>query len=158
MPSFERSTPNPMALDASRRWCTIIPDRFWKRCSKMQESKRSPRILGLTWGNLEIEGLGAFKDAKLFPGGACEWDWRETGTQHAPGIQPRDVEELLSRGSTVVILTKGMVGRLRVDPATLDMLADRGVTAHVLPTEDAVRLFNELRETTPVGGLFHTTC
>jgi hypothetical protein len=36
---------------------------------------------------LEIEGHPTFKDAKLFPGGARAWDWRETGTGHVPGIQ-----------------------------------------------------------------------
>jgi hypothetical protein len=36
---------------------------------------RSPRILHLSWGRLEIDGVGTFKRAKL----SCEWDWRETG-------------------------------------------------------------------------------
>jgi hypothetical protein len=34
------------------------------------------------------------------------------------------------------------------------MLKDRGIPAHVLETEKAVRLFNELREKEAVGGLF----
>ena len=56
------------------------------------ESKmRSPRIMALAWGRIEVEGDGTFRDAKLFPGGAPEWDWRETGTEHMPGIQPTDV-------------------------------------------------------------------
>jgi hypothetical protein len=38
------------------------------------------------------------------------------------------------------------------------MLEKNGVAAHVLPTEDAVRLYNELREKEAVGGLFHSTC
>ncbi|MFQ5890688.1 MAG: hypothetical protein ACE5JR_11630 [Gemmatimonadota bacterium] len=28
----------------------------------------SPRIAGLSWGRVDVEGHGAFKDAKLFPG------------------------------------------------------------------------------------------
>jgi len=39
-----------------------------------------------------------YKDAKLFPGGSCEWNWRETATEHVPGIQIADVQELLDRG------------------------------------------------------------
>ena len=34
-----------------------------------------------------LDGLGA----KLYPGGARAWDWRETGTRHRPGIQPADI-------------------------------------------------------------------
>jgi len=99
-----------------------------------------------------------YKDAKLFPGGSREWDWRETGTQHVPGIQPTDVEELLKHGATEVILSKGMYEQLHVCPETLQTLKERGITTHILQTKEAVRLYNELREKKLVGGLFHTTC
>lgn len=125
----------------------------------MDETTLSPRIRHLSWGHLEVEGRDRpFKDAKLFPGGAREWDWRETGTQHAPGIQVADVEELLEHGATVVVLAQGMYGRLRVCPQTEQMLRERGVPIHRLKTEEAARLYNELRESERVGGLFHTTC
>src|SRR5215204_3498272 len=39
----------------------------------------SPRITSLSWGHLETE-VGTFKDARLYPGGAEEWDWNQTGT------------------------------------------------------------------------------
>jgi hypothetical protein len=98
------------------------------------------------------------KDAKLFPGGAREWDWSETATAHVPGIQPADVTELLEHGATVVVLTKGVYERLRICLETLELLGDRGVTVHVLPTEEAVGVYNRLVETDWVGGLFHSTC
>ena len=66
----------------------------------------SPLITRLSWGSLETES-GVFKDARLYPGGAEEWDWNETGTSHDPGIQPADVERLLERDVTVVILSRG---------------------------------------------------
>ncbi len=43
-------------------------------------------------------------------------------------------------------------------PQTLDLLAARGVAVHVLQTEEAVKVYNALQETLPVGGLFHSTC
>ena len=79
----------------------------------MEQHTRSPRIARVSWGRLEVEGYPIFKDAKLFPGGARAWDWRDTGTQHEPGTQPADVEELLEHGATVVVLSRGMTGRLR---------------------------------------------
>jgi hypothetical protein len=118
----------------------------------------SPLITELSWGRLQIEDGRVFKDAKLWPGGAREWNWRETGTAHAPGIQPADLAELLEQDVTVVVLSQGMHGRLQVQPAALELLRQQGISSHVLPTPRAVILYNELREGEAVGGLFHSTC
>jgi hypothetical protein len=123
----------------------------------MDNRTYSPRIARLSWGRLETES-GVFKDVKLYPGGAEEWDWNETGTNHDPGIQPADVERLLERGSTVVILSRGFHERLGVAPETLRMLEEREITAHVVQTEEAARLYEALRETEKVGALIHSTC
>ncbi len=119
---------------------------------------RPPRIIAVAWGKIEVEGAGTFRDAKVFPGGAREWDWRETGTEHTPGIQPTDVRELLDRGATTVVLSQGMLKRLRICTETLELLKQQGVAVHVLPTPGAVELYNDLRKTEQVAGLFHTTC
>lgn len=124
----------------------------------MNQQRISPRITHLSWGRLDVDAERSFKDAKLYPGGAREWDWRETGTDHDPGIQPADVEELLDHGAAVVVLSKGIYDRLQVCPETLQMLKERNIPVHVLQTEQAVRLYNELRDREPVGGLFHSPC
>lgn len=126
----------------------------------MAEGERSPRVTGLAWGRTEVEGAdGAYRDAKLWPGGSREWDWNETGTSHAPGIQPADVEELLEHGATTVVLSRGQHRRLGVQDATLAFLEERGVDVHVLPTDEAVERYNELAGAgEPVGGLVHSTC
>lgn len=120
----------------------------------------SPRIEELSWGSIRVSSPeGSFKDAKLFPGGCRAWDWGETGTHHDPGIQPGDVEELLDRGARVVVLSRGMLERLRIQPATLDRLAEAGVAARAAETREAARIYNALQEEgTAVGGLFHSTC
>jgi hypothetical protein len=123
----------------------------------MEEQASSPKVTHLSWGRMEVGGR-SFKDAKLFPGGARTWDWNETGTRHDPGIQSADVEELLERGATAVVLSKGFHERLGVSPQTLRMLEDRGVTAHVRQTGEAIQLYNRLRATERVGALIHSTC
>ncbi len=50
----------------------------------MDQSRRSPAIIHLSWGRMEMDGYAPFKDAKVYPGGAREWDWRETETHHVP--------------------------------------------------------------------------
>ena len=123
----------------------------------MKEAMHSPRVTYLSWGRIEVED-GSLKDAKLFPGGSREWDWHETGTDHAVGIQPADVEELLEHGASVVVLSRGFYERLQICQQTLQMLKDKNIPVHVEQTEEAVRLYNELRETERVGALIHSTC
>lgn len=118
-----------------------------------------PRLARVAWGRVELGDGRAFKDAKLFPGGARAWDWSETGTRHVPGVQRADLEEVLERGARVVILSRGMWERLRVPPATLDWLAERGVAAETLETRRAAERYEALRERgEPVGALLHSTC
>ena len=126
--------------------------------SAAERVRQSPHITTVGWGRIEVEGVGAFRDAKIFPGGAREWDWNETGTAHAPGIQPADVAELLDHGATTIVLSQGMMSRLHVCPQTLQLLAEKRIKTHVLPTQEAVELYNRLCEQEQVAGLFHTTC
>ncbi len=118
----------------------------------------SPRVLAVSWAKMRVEGLPEGKDFKLWPGGGRPWDWTETGTRHAPGIQPADVEELLAHGATTIVLSRGMDLVLQVDPATMELLQERDVEVRVAGTEEAVRIYNELAGSAPVGGLFHSTC
>ena len=125
----------------------------------MQQKACSPKILYLSWGRLEVEGQDyPFKDAKPSPGGAREWDWKETGTGHEPGIQLTDVEEVLKHEVTAVVLGRGFHERLQIRPETLQELEDRNITTHVGQTEEAVRLYNELSKSERVGALIHSTC
>jgi hypothetical protein len=117
----------------------------------------SPTVSHVSWGKLEV-GEQRYKDAKLWPGGGREWDWGETGTRHVPGIQPADVTELLERGARVIVLSRGMQERLQTCPETLALLEERGVEVHVAETTEAVRLYNELAVSQPVGALLHSTC
>ena len=123
----------------------------------MVQEACSPRITHLSWGRLETEN-GVFKDARLYPGGAEQWDWNETGTSHDPGIQPADVERLLERGARVVILSRGFHGRLGIAPETRRMLEEKGIPAHIVQTEEAADLYDNLRQTERVGALIHSTC
>lgn len=118
----------------------------------------SPMVNTVSWGRMEVEGLAPGKDFMLFPGGGREWDWSRTGTRHSPGIGIADVAELLEHGATAVVLSRGMRLQLQVPESTLVYLAQHDVAVHVAETTEAVRHYNVLAETEPVGGLFHSTC
>ena len=123
------------------------------------DDQPSPKIIHHSWGKLEVEGAeGPYKDAKLFPSGSRAWDWHETGTQHSPGIQPADVDELIEHGATIIVLSTGVFGRLGVAPETLANLQLRGLEVHVLKTNEAIQLYNQLCKHESPGALIHSTC
>jgi hypothetical protein len=108
---------------------------------------------------MQVEGLGSGRDFKLYPGGGREWDWRETNTHHSPGIQRKDVEELVGHGSSVVVLSRGLELALQTAPETIEFLSGKQIPFHIEETEAAVKLYNELAAAgQQVGGLFHSTC
>lgn len=107
---------------------------------------------------MTVKTLGTGKDFKLYPGGGRDWDWSETGTQHEPGIQPADVQELIDHGCRCVVLSRGMELRLQTMPETVSLLESHGIEVHVLQTRAAAGLYNSLAKTAAVGGLFHSTC
>lgn len=119
-------------------------------------------ITHLSWGEMEvtIDGIKRyFKDCKIWPGGTRAWDWQETGTSHEPGIQPADIEEILAHDVEIVVLARGVLGRLGVCAETEALLRERDIPYHIKTTKNAVQLFNELAEQGKrVGGLFHSTC
>ena len=121
--------------------------------------ERSPLIGANGWGTVTVEGVGEFRDVKLWPGGARGWDWGETGTHHRPGVQPADVLELLEHGADVVVLSRGRQLRLHESPETLALLEGQGVDVVSEETGAAIDRDNALASSgRRVGGLFHTTC
>ncbi len=120
--------------------------------------KESPIITKLCWGQIEIDGDQIYKDVKLFPGGCREWNWQETGTEHSPGIQYSDVQELLENGTKTVILSRGVLGRLKVQKKLIDKLEQDGIELHISKTNEAVKFYNKLSKNDGVGALIHTTC
>ena len=128
----------------------------------MDKAQVTTTISHISWGNMEITINGQayrFKDCKIWPGSAKRWDWTLTGTQHQPGIQPADIQEILDQGVDVMILSRGMHLMLDTCPETVQLLREKGIVYHIEETQRAVALFNDLvRQGQRVGGIFHSTC
>lgn len=170
---FDEYDPPVLVLD----WNKVAPNR-WSERGKLSElisgiraegefTERylsslkctSPTIASIEWGKIEVDGLGTFRDVKLYPGGGREWDWRETDTHHVPGIQPTDIQELLDNGSEFVVLSRGMHLVLQTCPETIEKLNELSIPHVIEETNAAVATYNRLvNEGKAVGGLFHSTC
>ena len=126
----------------------------------------TPRITHLQWGKITVEQpnsqLITHKDARICPSRSDEWDWRLTGTQHQPGIQWNDFADLLHQhpDTQVIIFSQGMHNQLHVHPETLKRLRAQypQIAVYHLNTRDAVDLYNQMRQTHRIIGLFHSTC
>lgn len=120
------------------------------------------QITNLSWGEIEVTIDGktrTFRDCKVWPGGASDWDWNETGTSHTPGIQIADIEEVLANDVEIMILSRGQQRRLQVKKETEEYLRNRGISVFIEETNQAIKHFNELsQQGKRVGGVFHTTC
>uniref|UniRef100_F6R6I3 Mth938 domain-containing protein n=2 Tax=Macaca TaxID=9539 RepID=F6R6I3_MACMU len=74
----------------------------------------SPEIASLSWGQMKVKGSNTtYKDCKVWPGGSRTWDWRETGTEHSPGVQPADVKEVVEKGVQTLVIGRGMSEALK---------------------------------------------
>lgn len=120
----------------------------------------SPKIASLSWGQMKVQGSTlTYKDCKVWPGGSRAWDWRETGTEHSPGVQPADVKEVAEKGVQTLVIGRGMSEALKVPPSTVEYLEKQGIDVRVLQTEQAVKEYNALvAQGVRVGGVFHSTC
>ncbi|XP_013382968.1 mth938 domain-containing protein-like [Lingula anatina] len=118
----------------------------------------SPQVTDLSWGRMKVDGK-VYKDCKVWPGGSREWDWRETGTGHNPGVQPADLEELLKRGADTIVISRGMQSVLQVPQTTVDYVKNNHANVIVRPTEEAVKEYNRMAAAGKrVGAVFHSTC
>ncbi|XP_010631606.1 mth938 domain-containing protein [Fukomys damarensis] len=120
----------------------------------------SPEIASLSWGHMKVQGSTiTYKDCKVWPGGSRTWDWRETGTEHSPGVQPADVKEVVEKGVQTLVIGRGMNEALKVPPSTVEYIKKQGIDVRVLQTEQAVKEYNALvAQGVRVGGVFHSTC
>jgi hypothetical protein len=115
-------------------------------------------IASFRWGQIVDSTGRVFKDARLFPGGAEEWDWRKTGTRHEPGIQTADFADLLATKPDVIILSRGVDLVLQVPQATIDFAQAHAPTVLVLQTEQAVAEYGRRIASERVVAVLHSTC
>ncbi|CAF0972383.1 unnamed protein product [Didymodactylos carnosus] len=126
--------------------------------------KKSPKINSISWGHMDVDGIGKGKDFKLYPGGASEWDWNVSNTKHTPGIQLMDVEELIRHESEYIVLSKGMKNQLEISKEVREHLENvKGSSSikeyYIKTTEEAVEIYNKLANGNKrVGALIHSTC
>jgi hypothetical protein len=112
-----------------------------------------PRLEDYSFGRVVADGDAQTRDLIVLPNRVVTDWWRRDG--HSLAMD--DLDEVLDELPERLVLGCGAHGRLRPDPAVIDALERRGVAVEALPTDEAVRRYNELDERKTAAAL-HLTC
>ena len=125
-------------------------------------------ITKFEWGEIRVNHNGKknkFKDCVITPNGVKEWNWKEDGTKHKPGITLKAIiaNDLLKEVD-YIILSRGFNEKLQTKKVTRQLLEEAKTDGtikgyEILQSEDAVEKYSQLvKEGHKVSGLFHSTC
>jgi len=112
-----------------------------------------PRVEEYRFGRIVVDGQEETADVIVLPDRVVR-NWRRR-EGHSLVLEDLDgvVDELPER----LVIGTGANGRLRPDPVTLELLRQRGIEVEALPTDEAVRRFQELDPAATAAAL-HLTC
>jgi len=114
------------------------------------------RIEDYRFGHVVVDGEPHSRDVIVLPQRVVGDWWRRDG--HSLVID--DLAEVLDELPEHLVVGCGADGRLRPHPSVVDALAERGVEMEALPTDEAVRRYEELRAQNPAAtaAALHLTC
>ena len=114
------------------------------------------KIDSYQFGEMVIGGNPYRNDLIVFESHLVDSWWRKQGHE----VQLEDLEEVLKqKGTDILVVGKGEPGYMDVKPETKKALESLGMEVIALPTHQAWKKYNALRENnTAVVGAFHLTC
>ena len=111
------------------------------------------RIDGYRFGRVLVDGREETADVIVLPHRVVR-NWRR---RDGHSLVLEDLDDVADELPGRLVLGTGANGRLHPDPVTLELLRQRGVEVEALPTDEAVRRFQELDPTATAAAL-HLTC
>ena len=114
------------------------------------------RIEAYRFGHVVVDGEPHSRDVIVLPERVVADWWRRDG--HSLVIE--DLDDVLEELPEHLVVGCGADGRLRPHPSVAEALARRGVEMEALPTDAAVRRYEELRAQNPAAAAaaLHLTC
>ena len=111
------------------------------------------RIEDYSFGHIVVDGQEHSKDVIVLPDRVVGNWWRRDG--HSLVIE--DLDDVLDELPERLIVGCGADGRLHPHPSVIEALARRGVEVEALPTDEAVRRYEESNPAHTAAAL-HLTC
>lgn len=104
------------------------------------------------FGKIVVNGKTYTSDILIFDKEVRENWWRKEGHK----LSLEDLREVLEFKPEVLIIGTGYHGKMVVPKEVKNFIEDMGIRTIVLPTEEAVKVFNETKA--KKVGAFHLTC
>jgi hypothetical protein len=111
------------------------------------------RIESYSFGRVTVDGSEETADVIVLPERIVR-NWRR---RDGHSLVMEDLDEVLDELPGRLVIGTGADGRLHPDPVTLELLRRRGIEVESLPTDEAVRRFQELDPAATAAAL-HLTC
>jgi hypothetical protein len=110
-------------------------------------------IESYSFGRVTVDGREETADVIVLPERIVR-NWRR---RDGHSLVLEDLDEVLEELPGRLVIGTGADGRLHPDPVTLELLRERGIEVESLPTDEAVRRFQELDPAATAAAL-HLTC
>jgi hypothetical protein len=98
------------------------------------------KIESYRFGEIVIDGMRYTKDLKIIKGKIFGNWWRSQG--HT--LQLSDILDVVAARPSTLIVGTGAYGRMVLSPGLSEELESKGIRIEALPTEPAIKKFNEL--------------
>jgi hypothetical protein len=106
------------------------------------------------FGRIVIKGKGYATDVIIYPDRVEDNWWREEG--HS--LSPVDLWAVVQAKPEVLVVGTGYSGLMRVLPGTEKHLREQGIRLIAERTTEAIRIYNQLCQSTRVVAALHLTC
>ena len=108
-----------------------------------------------TFGQITINGKEYTSDIIIFPDGSIKdsW-WRSYGHR----LSINDIKDLIETKPDIIIVGTGTSGLMIPEPDIEDSMRKLGIDLKVVPTQNAVKLYNKLYKKHLTGICLHMTC
>ena len=106
------------------------------------------------FGSITVNGKTYNSDIIIYPDRVRDSWWRKSG--HSLCLE--DIEEVLAFKPDLLIVGQGKPGLMSVPPSVRETVRQRGIELAAMPTEKAVRRYNELSGEKRVVAAVHLTC
>jgi len=106
------------------------------------------------FGCIVIKGQRYAKDVIIYPDHVEDTWWREEG--HS--LSPVDLWTIVQTKPEVLVVGTGYSGLMRVLPEAEKYLREHGIRLITERTTEAVRIYNQLCQSTRVVAALHLTC
>ena len=111
------------------------------------------------FGRITVNGIDYTHDIVIYPSGKIEkrkkWiSKNKHGTSHK--LDPDELKEYMGEDFNVLVVGTGIYGILSLLPESKELMKGKKVIER--PTQEAIKIFNDLRKEERVLGIFHITC